>query len=103
MAYTSEHLGSVTAAEVSRAVGVSERTLRRQFQTEVGISWRSYLLQARLLRAMALLAEPGPSVLQVATAVGFDSVSAFARAFLQRCGESPSGYRRRVCDVPTAL
>jgi AraC-like DNA-binding protein len=103
MAYTSEHLGSVTAAEVSRAVGVSERTLRRQFQTEVGISWRSYLLQARLLRAMALLAEPGPSVLQVATAVGFDSVSAFARAFLQRCGETPSGYRRRVCDAPTAL
>jgi transcriptional regulator GlxA family with amidase domain len=52
---------------------------------------------------MALLAEPGPSKLRVATAVGFDSVSAFTRAFLQRCGENPSGYRRRVCDVPTAL
>ncbi len=96
MAYTQEHLGSVTTREVSHSIGVSERTLRRQFQHEVGITWRSYLLQARLLRAMALLAEPGPSVLEVATEVGFDSVSAFTRAFQQRCGETPSGYRRRL-------
>jgi AraC-like DNA-binding protein len=98
MVYTQEHLGSVTVAEVSRAVGVSERTLRRQFHAEVGMAWRSYLLQARLLRAMAVLAEPGPSVLHVATAVGFDSVSAFTRAFAARCGETPSAYRRRVRD-----
>ena len=32
------------------------------------MSWRNYVTQARLLRAMALLAEPGPSVLQVANA-----------------------------------
>ena len=103
MAYTHDHLGAVTAAQVSRVVGVSERTLRRQFQATVGLSWRSYLLQARLLRAMALLAEPGPSVLQVATAVGFDSVSAFNRSFMARCGETPSAYRRRVRDVPAGV
>lgn len=34
MAYTKEHLQSVTLAEVCRAVAVSERTLRRQFQSE---------------------------------------------------------------------
>ena len=96
MAYTRVHLDSITAAEVSRAVGVSERTLRRQFSSVVGLSWRSYLLQARLLRAMALLAQPGRSVLDVSVAVGFDNVSAFARAFAQRCGESPSSYRRRI-------
>ncbi len=96
MAYTKEHLESVTAAEVSRAVCVSERTLRRQFTATVNISWRQYLLQARLLRAMALLAAPGPSVQDVATAIGFDSVSSFARAFAQFCGETPSAYRQRV-------
>ncbi len=62
MAYTKEHLQSVTADEVSRAVAVSERTLRRLFQDDLGLSWRTYLLHARMLRAMALLAAPGQSV-----------------------------------------
>jgi AraC-like DNA-binding protein len=97
LVYTRDHLGSVSAAAVSRAAGVSERTLRRQFRSELNMSWRAYLFQARLLRSMALLAEPGPSVLQVATSVGFDSASAFARAFLSRTGETPSAYRNRVC------
>jgi hypothetical protein len=30
------------------------------------MSWRAYLLKSRLLTAMALLAEPGPSVLAIA-------------------------------------
>ena len=44
MAYTKEHLDTVTADEVSRAVSVSERTLRRLFQDTLGLSWRTYLL-----------------------------------------------------------
>ncbi len=98
LAFTNSHLASVSAGAVSRAIGVSERTLRRQFRAQLGMSWRTYLLQARLLRSMALLAEPGPSVLQVATEVGFESASAFARAFAGHTGETPSSYRRRVCS-----
>ena len=52
-----------------------------------------------MLRAMALLAAPGQSVQQTATAVGFDSLSAFTRAFSQFCGETPSTYRQRTNDV----
>jgi AraC-like DNA-binding protein len=94
--YTRAHLATATAGEVGRAVGVSERTLRRHFHSAVGLSWRSYLLRARILRAMSLLAEPGPSVLEVSLEVGFESLSAFARAFAGHCGETPSAYRRRV-------
>lgn len=96
LAYTREHLQSVTADEVSRAVSVSERTLRRLFAEELGLSWRTYLLHARMLRAMALLAAPGQSVQETSTAVGFDSLSSFTRAFTQFCGETPSAYRRRA-------
>ena len=96
MAYTKEHLESVTLDEVSRTVSVSERTLRRQFQDTIGLSWRTYLLHARMLRAMALLAAPGQSVQKTSTAVGFKSLSSFTRAFTQFCGETPSSYRRRV-------
>jgi AraC-like DNA-binding protein len=99
MAFTKDHLQSVSLEDVCRAVAVSERTLRRQFQSEVGLSWRTYLLHARMLRAMALLAAPGQSVQQTASAVGFDSMGSFTRAFAQFCGETPSSYRRRVNKI----
>jgi AraC-like DNA-binding protein/quercetin dioxygenase-like cupin family protein len=96
MAYTKEHLDGVTAEQVSRAVSVSERTLRRLFKDTLGLSWRTYLLQARMMRAMALLTTPGQSVQVISAAVGFESLSAFTRCFAQFCGETPSAYRRRV-------
>ncbi|MBO0676095.1 helix-turn-helix transcriptional regulator [Mycolicibacterium sp. S2-37] len=99
MAYTKQHLDTVTCEQVSRAVSVSERTLRRHFQEELGLSWRTYLLNARMLRAMALLAAPGSSVQETSSAVGFDSLSSFTRAFAQFCGETPSTYRRRAGEA----
>jgi len=95
-AYTREHLSSITIGELCDAVGVSERTLRRRFDKHLHMTWRSYLLRARLLRAMAMLAEPNRSVIDVAIDVGFESASAFARSFGRHAGESPSSYRRRV-------
>ena len=95
MTWTRENLDTATVAVVARHVGLSERSLRRRFEAGLGMSWRRYLVQARLLRAMALLAEPRPSVLQVATTVGFESASSFNRAFRQWTGETPSGYRSK--------
>ena len=100
LAYTKEHLESVTVEDVSRAVAVSERTLRRLFSDTLGLSWRTYLLHARMLRAMALLAGPGQSVQATSSAVGFDNLSSFTRSFTQFCGETPSAYRRRVSGGP---
>jgi len=100
MAHTKANLSSVTAAQVCQAVAVSERTLRRQFEAVIGMSWRTYLLHARMLQAMALLAAPDQGVQQTATAVGFDSLSAFTRAFTKFAGEAPSSYHRRI-NAPT--
>jgi AraC-like DNA-binding protein/quercetin dioxygenase-like cupin family protein len=97
--YTDHHLSDVTVDHVCRKVGISDRTLRRRFPKATGISWRTYLQQARLLYAMAMLAEPEPTVLQVATAVGFESLSAFSRGFVRITGETPSAYRRRALDA----
>ncbi len=95
-AFVEEHLRTVTLAQVSREVGVSERTLRRALTRELGMSWRNYLLRVRLLRAMAELAQRDGSITQVALTVGFESPSAFTRAFVRWSGETPSSYRRRV-------
>jgi AraC-like DNA-binding protein len=98
--YTRAHLDRVAVSDVTRAARVSERTLRRVFHTHLGMSWRSYLLRARVLRSMALLSQPDRSVLEVSIAVGFDDVGAFARSFARHCGETPSAYKRRISGTP---
>ena len=95
LTWTRQNLDTATMGEVAHHVGLSERSLRRRFQAGLGMSWRNYVMQARVLQAMALLAEHGPSVLQVANLVGFDSLSSFNRAFRARTGVTPSAYRKQ--------
>jgi AraC-like DNA-binding protein len=96
MEHTQAHLAEVDERAVCAAVGISERSLRRQFRAETGTSWQDYRTTSRVMRAMTLLAERERTVLDAALAVGFDSVSGFDRAFLRLTGERPRDYRRRV-------
>ncbi len=102
MAFTAEHLARVTLGDVCSAVGASERTLRRTFLTVAGMSWRKYLQESRLLKAMALLANDDGNLLTIAQTVGFESASAFTRAFGRYAGESPHAYRQRIGATPSA-
>ena len=106
IAHTLADLAHVTPLDVCRAVGLSERTLRRRFPEATGMTWHAYRSRARLLAAVTMLVETSRSVLDVATAVGFDSVSAFGRAFVRMTGETPSAYRQRRtrgAGVPNVL
>jgi AraC-like DNA-binding protein len=96
MDYTAQHLADADLAELCKHVGTSQRSLRRVFQAETGMTWQAYLAQARVLRAMALLSEAGPTVISVALQTGFDSVSGFVRAFRRVAGTTPIAYRRSV-------
>lgn len=96
MAYTLAHLTHATPRAVARAAGVSERSLRRLFASETGISWSMYLARARLLRAMTLLATTQQGVLQIAGEVGYESATALSRALRAWTGSTPSQYRARA-------
>ncbi len=62
------------------------------------MSWQTYVLKARLLRAMDLLARPGGRITDVPRQVGFQSPSAFAKAFSQFAAETPCQFTRpRYC------
>ena len=99
MRHTQAHLDRVDEQSVCAAVGLSERSLRRVFRAETGMSWQEYRTTSRVLRAMAMLAaERDRSVLGAATAVGFESLSGFNRAFKRLTGERPGDYRRRIRD-----
>lgn len=74
--------------------GMSERSFRRAFARETGMSWQAWLAQARIMIAMGRLAEGG-RVTDVAGDVGYASLSAFAQAFTQLAGERPAAYRAR--------
>lgn len=93
VAYTRAHLkdGDVTA--VCEAAGLSERTLRRRFRSAFGMSWDEFRRRARLLAAANLLSDARMPIGHVAAEVGFESQSAFARAFKDLTGKSPREFR----------
>lgn len=71
--------------------GASERTLERLFVTQTGMSFGKWQTQARLLRALQLIAA-GESVSVAALDVGFQSPSAFIAMFRNIMGTTPSKY-----------
>ncbi|MDD9943878.1 MAG: helix-turn-helix transcriptional regulator [Myxococcales bacterium] len=93
--YTRANLKSGDVIGASRAAGLSERTLRRRFRTRLGMTWEAYQRRARLLSAATLLTETSSPIGHVAAEVGFESQSAFARAFKNLLGRTPREFRTR--------
>ena len=93
--YTSDNT-EAKLAEICRSAGLSERTLRRRLKAETGLTWEAYRQRQRLLRAVRLLGEAEAPITSIAADCGFESPSAFAKAFRQVLGVSPSEYRLRA-------
>ena len=94
MAFTLKHLGEpITFEDAARAARLSGRTLSRRFEEEAQTTWRRFLHDARMLRAMELLAEEGARVTQTAYAVGFEDPKYFSRVFSEAYGVSPAAFR----------
>ncbi|ARJ06935.1 hypothetical protein GCM10010988_22710 [Cnuibacter physcomitrellae] len=91
------HLACATFGPVALAedLGVSVRTLHKAFEQEAE-TVAAAILDARLVRAKALLGRSGSalSVEAVAQRCGFASASAFSRAFSRTLGVSPRDWRR---------
>lgn len=92
--FVDENLDSANEAAAAQAAAMSERNFRRQFTAAVGITWREYLLRARMMRAADLLGSSDRSVDDIAWATGYGSASAFTHAFREFSGEPPAAYRR---------
>lgn len=95
--YTSDHT-EARLVEICKWAGISERTLRRHLKAETGLTWEAYRQRQRLLRAVRLLGEPGEAITRISADCGFESPSAFAKAFRSVLGVSPSEYRFRALE-----
>lgn len=76
--------------ELARECGMSVYEFRRVFTFVAGISLGEYIRKRRLSMAAAELVSTGVSVTQLAAKYGYDSPSAFSRAFREFHGISPS-------------
>lgn len=86
-----------TLAEMAREAGLSERTLRRLFTAETGMSLQQWRQQARLTLALERLAS-GDAVNDVADALGYATPSNFIAMFRKAFGDSPARYFSRHRD-----
>ncbi|WP_310619205.1 AraC family transcriptional regulator [Flexibacterium corallicola] len=80
-------------AEAATSCALSQRTFERRFSAETGLSFRSWCNQAKLFRALELLAV-GRSVGDVAHKLGYEGPSAFIHRFKTAFGVTPGQYFR---------
>jgi AraC-like DNA-binding protein len=81
-------------ARLAAERGMSLTTLREQFRRATGTTLHSYVLQARLAHARALLTDTDLPLKAIADRLGYGDVFYFSRQFRQSLGVSPSVYRR---------
>ena len=85
---------TLTLPAVAQRLGVTDRHLRRIFQSAHGVTPRDYLTTQRLLLAKQLLTDTRQPVTQVALASGFESLRRFNAAFVERYRLNPTQLRR---------
>ena len=79
----------------ARQLGMSERSLQREFQRETGITIGQWRQQFRILIALERLSE-GMSVTETCFAVGYNNVSAFIKTFKRIVGMTPLEYSKSL-------
>lgn len=96
LAFTRKNIANaLTLREVAAAANLSPRSLARRFANETNMTWRQFQRRMRMIHAMELLCNVDGKIINIAYDVGYVSLSAFNRAFLEFSGITPSLFRRR--------
>jgi AraC-like DNA-binding protein len=92
----SDNMSVVPSLErIAQEAGVSPAHLRRLFHRTFQTSPKQFFDQLRFQRAMQLMADPEVKLESISEQCGFESASAFSRAFRNKFGCSPTTWR--VC------
>jgi AraC-like DNA-binding protein len=84
-----------TAESLAIEVGMSRSVFAERFSSLVGQPPMQYLAMWRMHLAAQYLRDGRRSLAQIGAAIGYDSESAFSRAFKRQFGVSPGGWRQR--------
>jgi transcriptional regulator GlxA family with amidase domain len=83
------------AAHLAERACMSERTFRRKFETELGLTARRHIAHARITKAQSLLETTNSSLSGIARRCGFKSADTMRYAFVTELDVTPSEYRQR--------
>lgn len=83
-----------TLEDLAREAGTSRSVLAERFQQLVGSSPIQYLTQWRMLLAANLLCRSNAPLARIAEDVGYQTDTAFSRAFRREYGTPPAAWRR---------
>lgn len=84
---------SISLAEVSKLVNMTEVSFSRFFKTRTGITFMDSLLELRLGQASRMLIDTTQSVAEIAYHCGFNNISNFNRLFKKKKGCTPKEFR----------
>ncbi|MES2538868.1 MAG: helix-turn-helix transcriptional regulator [Pseudomonadota bacterium] len=87
----------LTLDQWAKQIGMSERTLARRFEQDLGMTFGQWRQQMRLAHAAPLIAR-GLPLSQVAAELGYASQSAFSAMFKKTFGQSPSTFYMRKAE-----
>jgi AraC-like DNA-binding protein/ligand-binding sensor protein len=88
--------GRITLVAVARASGASMFHFCKLFRATTGVKFTEYVARSRVEDARDLLRDPRLRMCEVAYEAGFQSLTAFHRAFQRVLGQSPTEYRTAV-------
>jgi AraC-like DNA-binding protein len=91
-----------TLEALARAAGASRSVLAERFQHLVGSAPMEYLTQWRMLLAANLLSSSNAPLARIAEDIGYQTDTAFIRAFRREYGMPPAAWRRRQSTRPLA-
>ncbi len=75
-------------------VGMSPSAFSRAFKERVGRNFKEYVDAARVMRARDMLRQTDKPIEQIASAVGYDTLTSFYRLFKKMTGVAPGEYRQ---------
>jgi AraC family transcriptional regulator of adaptative response / methylphosphotriester-DNA alkyltransferase methyltransferase len=87
---------------VARRLATSRRQLQRAFTETAGVSFRTFVAQVRMRKALELLRRGQMPVREVANAVGYRQPAQFAKTFRRHHGAPPSSFRGGAEPSPSA-
>ena len=94
--YVLEHFKeNVTLENVAKEVGLNPSYLSHHFHKETGFKFKEYLIKTRINYAKKLIRANNEMITYACFESGFNSYSAFSRAFIDVVGCSPSDYAQK--------
>lgn len=103
LVYIDNHLtGHLSALDIAQAAHFSHYHFHRLFSAYMGEPVHKYVLSRRMEQSAHRLREdPDTPLIEIALSVGYETHSAFSRAFRSHFGESPTAFRQHR-QVPGA-